>query len=141
MKNILSAICTKGLPKRDLKNANRVNFLALLWALTLMISTYLAQADMLDSAPTLIIAFVIHTVIGIAMLLSYKHFLTQLDELERKVQLDALALAVGIAIISFSSYSILAKAGTLPPLNSAYLIALIALTYMVGIIKGRLAYR
>ncbi|ACJ27024.1 Conserved hypothetical protein [Shewanella piezotolerans WP3] len=141
MKSILNAICAKGLPKRDLKNANRVNLFALLWALTLMLSTYLGETGVLDNTLLLIIAFAVHSMIGIAMLLTYKNFLTQLDEMERKVQLDALALAVGVAIISFSSYSILANTGTVPPLNSAYLIALIALTYMVGIIKGRLAYR
>ncbi|MFT5789879.1 MAG: hypothetical protein ACI8SJ_002000 [Shewanella sp.] len=141
MKKLLDALCIKGLPKRDVKNANRVNLLALMWALTLMISSYLAEEGMLDSPLTIAIAFGIHTIIGIAMLLSYQRFLIQLDEMERKVQLGALALAVGVAIISFSSYSILAKTGTLPPLNSSYLIALMALTYMVGIIKGRLAYR
>ena len=138
---IIEAICAKGLPKRDLKNANRVNLIALLWALTLMLSTYLSEIGMLESSLLLGIAVAVHSFVGISMLLSYKHFLTQLDEMERKVQLDALALAVGVAIISFSSYSILANTATVPPLNSAYLIALIALTYMVGIIKGRLAYR
>jgi len=141
MKSILNAICAKGLPKRDLKNAHRVNLFALLWALTLMISAYLGETGVLDNPALLVIAFAVHSMIGIAMLFTYKSFLTQLDEMERKVQLDALALAVGVAIISFSSYSILANTGTVPPLKSAYLIALIALTYMVGIIKGRLAYR
>ena len=75
------------------------------------------------------------------MVFSYRRFLIELDEMERKIQLDALALSVGVTIISFSSYSILDKNGILPELNSAYLIALMALTYMVGIISGRLRYR
>ena len=75
------------------------------------------------------------------MVFAYKRFLTELDEMERKIQLDALALSVGITIISFSSYSILDKNGILPELNSAYLIALMALTYIVGIIAGRIRYR
>ncbi|MCL1059430.1 hypothetical protein L2729_15770 [Shewanella gelidimarina] len=141
MNKLLEAICVKGLPKRDIKNANLVNLLALLWALTLLISTYLAEEGMLDSPVSIAIAFGIHSIIGIAMLLSYKRFLIQLDEMERKVQLGALALAVGVAIISFSSYSILETATAVPPLQTSYLIALMALAYMVGIIKGRLAYR
>ncbi|QQX80191.1 hypothetical protein JK628_22440 [Shewanella sp. KX20019] len=141
MKKILDTICVKGLPKRDIKNANLVNLLALLWAVSLLIGTYLAEEGVLDSPITIAIAFGTHTIIGIAMLLSYKRFLIQLDEMERKVQLGALALAVGVAIISFSSYSILESATTLPPLQTSYLIALMALAYIVGIIKGRLAYR
>ncbi|WP_299810897.1 hypothetical protein [uncultured Shewanella sp.] len=138
---IIEAICAKGLPKRDLKNANRVNLLALAWALTLMISTYLSENELLGSGILLILVFSIHTLIGIAMLVAYRHFLVQLDEMERKVQLDALALSVGVAIISFSSYSILENSAIVPPLNAAYLIVLITLTYIVGIIKGRISYR
>ncbi len=137
---ILDAICAKGLPKRDLKNANRVNLLALLWAATLMLSTYLTKGEQLNSV-ILAIVFSLHTLIGIAMLVSYRHFLIQLDEMERKVQLEALALSVGVTIISFSSYSIIENGAIVPPLNAAYLIALMALTYMVGIIKGRINYR
>ncbi|MCG9731464.1 hypothetical protein L1D44_16850 [Shewanella sp. Isolate13] len=138
---IIEAICAKGLPKRDLKNANRVNLLALFWALTLMISTFLSENELLSSGLLITLAFCIHTLLGIAMLASYRHFLVQLDEMERKVQLDALALSVGVAIISFSSYSILENNAIVPPLNAAYLIVLIALTYIVGIIKGRISYR
>ena len=137
---ILDAICAKGLPKRDLKNANRVNLLALLWAGTLKLSTYLTKGEQPNSI-FILGTFSLHTLIGIAMLVSYRHFLIQLDEMERKVQLDALALSVGVTIISFSSYSILENGAIVPPLNAAYLIALMALTYMVGIIKGRINYR
>lgn len=138
---IIEAICAKGLPKRDVKNANRVNLLTLFWALTLMISTFLSENELLNSGLAITLVFCIHTLIGIAMLTSYRHFLIQLDEMERKVQLNALALSVGIAIISFSSYSILENSAIVPPLNAAYLIVLIALTYIVGIIKGRISYR
>ncbi len=140
MKSILDAVCSKGLPQRDIKNANKVNLLAVLWALSLMITSYLSQQAWFTTIPVAI-AFLTHTVIGIAMVFSYRRFLIELDEMERKIQLDALALSVGVTIISFSSYSILDKNGILPELNSAYLIALMALTYIVGIISGRLRYR
>jgi len=139
MKSIFNALSSKGLPARDLKNANRVNLLAVLWVLSLLGTSLLSQYYSL-SALVITLAFITHTVIGIAMIFSYKHFLTQVDEMERKIQLDALALSVGVTIISFSSYSILAKNGILPELNSAYLITLMALTYIAGIVSGRLRY-
>ncbi|ABV38965.1 conserved hypothetical protein [Shewanella sediminis HAW-EB3] len=139
MKSIFNALCSKGLPARDLKNANRVNLLAVLWALSLLVGSLLSQYYSL-SVLVISLAFITHTVIGIAMVFAYKRYLTELDEMERKIQLDALALSVGVTIIGFSSYSILAKNGILPELNSAYLIALMALTYIAGIISGRLRY-
>ncbi|MBW8185096.1 hypothetical protein [Shewanella nanhaiensis] len=140
MKTILNAICSKNLPSRDIKNANKVNILALLWAISLILTSYLSTQAWFTEIP-IAIAFLLHTGIGITMIFSYRHFLIELDEMERKIQLDALALSVGVTIISFSSYSILDKNGILPELDSAYLIALMALTYMVGIISGRLRYR
>lgn len=106
-----------------------------------MISTYLSENELLGNGLLITLVFCIHTIIGIAMLVAYRHFLVQLDEMERKVQLDALALSVGVAIISFSSYSILENSAIVPPLKAAYLIVLITLTYIVGIIKGRISYR
>ena len=141
MKQIIDAICSKGLPLRDIKNANRVNLLALLWALSLGGTSWLAHQDYLTSNWILATCLLVHSALGIWMLLAFKHFLRQLDEMERKIQLDALALAVGVSIIGFSIYSILDLADLLPDLKAAYLVVLLALTYMLGIIKGRLNYR
>lgn len=141
MKQIIDAICSRGLPSRDIQNANRVNLLALLWALSLGGTSFLAHQGYLASTWVVVICFILHGAIGIWMLLAFKRFLRQLDEMERKIQLDALALAVGVSIIGFSLYSILDLADLLPDLKAAYLVVLLALTYMLGIIFGRLSYR
>lgn len=140
MKNIFKAIFCTNLPKRDIKNANRVNFLALLWALSLALITFAFKKNLIESNLLIGLTFLLHTAIGIFMVLSFKHMLKELDEMEKKIQLDALALSVGTTIICFSSYSLLAKANILPPLNSAYLIMLMALTYVAGIMIGRVRY-
>ena len=128
------------MPARDLKNANRVNLWGLAWAFSLLVVTYAAKQDWLDSILLISLAFLAHTAIGITMVLTFRHMLKELDEMEKKIQLDALALSVGITIICFSSYSLLAKAEVVPSLNSAYLVMLMALTYIAGIMIGRVRY-
>ncbi|WP_258405233.1 hypothetical protein [Shewanella mesophila] len=140
MKHIFNAICAKGLPARDLKNANKVNLLALLWVASLALSSYLLKQEPLSASWLVATLFVVHSTIGILMILAYKRFLTQLDEMERKIQLDALALAVGVTIVGFSSYSVLDLADMVPDLKASYVIVSIAVTYMVGIISGRVRY-
>lgn len=49
MKQIIDAICSRGLPSRDIQNANRVNLLALLWALSLGGTSFLAHQGYLAS--------------------------------------------------------------------------------------------
>ena len=75
------------------------------------------------------------------MILAYKRFLKELDEMERKIQLDALALSIGVTLVAFGGVSILEKAGMVPELEASHLIVLIALTYMAGIIVGRIRYQ
>jgi len=141
MNKIIDAIACKNLPPRDIKNANIVNIWALIWAATLALNSYLSEFDWFSSTLPTLSALVIHATIGIAMILAYKRFLKQLDELERKIQLDALALSVGLTIVGFSSYSILEKAAMVPDLKPYHLIVVLALTYSVGIIFGRIRYR
>lgn len=141
MSKIIDAIACKGLPARDIRNANLVNLWALAWAVTLALTSYLSDYGWYSSTIPTMIGFVIHTGIGLGMLFAYKRFLKNLDEMERKIQLDALAGSVGVTVICFSAYSILEKAGYLPDLKPSYLIVLISLTYMAGIIIGRVRYQ
>ena len=141
MSKIIDAIICKGLPARDIRNANLVNLWALAWAVTLALTSYLSDYEWYSSTTPTMIGFVVHTGIGIGMLLAYKRFLKNLDEMERKIQLDALASSVGVTVICFSAYSILEKAGFLPDLRPSNLIVLMAVTYMAGIIIGRVRYQ
>lgn len=141
MSKIINALACKGLPARDIRNANIVNMWALAWAATLLLTSFLSGYEWYSSTTPTMIGFVVHVGIGLAMFFAYRRFLKELDEMERKIQLDALASSVGITVIGFSAYSILEKAGFMPDLKPSYLIVLIALTYMAGIIIGRIRYQ
>jgi len=141
MSKFFDAIACKGLPARDIRNSNIVNMWALAWVTTLALTAFLSRYEWYSSTFPTMIGFVVHSGIGLAMFFAYKRFLRELDEMERKIQLDALASSVGMAVIGFSAYSILAKAGYVPELEPSYLIVLIALTYIAGVIIGRIRYQ
>ena len=141
MSKIIDAILCKGLPVRDIKNANRVNLLALLWAVTLLFSAFAKEYSWYHNTLAISITFIVHMAIGIVMVFSFRKFLKELDDLERKIQLDALALSVGVTIISFSGSSILSKAGVIEKLDQSSLIVVMSVGYMVGLIFGRIKYR
>jgi hypothetical protein len=140
MSKLFDAITNKGLPERDIKNAARANFWIVAWTLILVVSSIYVKYEEGGSLVPSIIAFSAITLIGIGMILSYRKMLKALDEMERKIQLDALALSVGVTIVGFGSYSILEKAGLLPDLSASYVIACMGFTYMVGLIAGRVRY-
>lgn len=141
MSKVFDAIACKGLPARDIRNANLVNLWIFAWAVTLAVISFLSQYEWYSSLLPIIIGFVVNTGIGIGLIFSYRRFLKDLDEMERKIQLESLALSVGVTLAGFSSYSILDKADILPTLDPAYLIIIMSFTYMAGLIIGRIRYR
>ena len=126
---------------RDIKNANIVNLWAFAWASSLLLVSFLSEYEWYAATWIISLGFIFHTGIGIKMIFAFKQFINQADELEKKIQLDALALSVGITIIVFSSYSILEKSANVPALTPAYLIVTISVAYIVGIIAGRRHFR
>jgi hypothetical protein len=141
MSKLKDAILCTNLPARDVKNSNILSAWALAWAASLGIIAFISRYEWYSAPLPITAAIVVNVGIGLGMILAYKHFLKELDELERKVQLDALALSVGVTLVVFGGYSILDKAGVAPALEASHLIMLIALTYIAGIIVGRIRYQ
>ena len=94
-----------------------------------------------NTLPT-ILGVLIHIGIGFGMIRVFKHYLLGLDELQRKIQLDAMALSLGVGIVVGASYELLEdiKLITFEP-EISHLIILMCLTYCVGIILGNRRYQ
>jgi hypothetical protein len=76
------------------------------------------------------------------MIRVFKQYLLGLDELQRKIQLDAMALTLGVGIVVGVSYELLEdiKLIAFEP-EISHLILLMCLTYCIGIILGNRRYQ
>ncbi|WP_192021621.1 hypothetical protein [Shewanella sp. WPAGA9] len=126
------------------RNANYTKKLAkwtAAWVVTLAIATFGPVLIWQQEAIT-ITAIVINFLVGIGMILANKHHLLSLDELQQKIQLNAMGLSLGVGLISGISYSTLSTTGVI---NShaeiSHLVIVMSLTYMVGIILGNRKYQ
>ena len=90
----------------------------------------------------IIIAVLVHIGLGLGMLRAFKQYLLGLDELQRKIQLDAMALSLGVGIVVGVSYELLEdiKLITFEP-EISHLIILMSLTFCIGIILGNRRYQ
>ena len=131
----------KGLVARDVKNAMIANVWIFAWAVSLMAISYFSTTEWYDSMFIIAAGLIVHLGIGLGMVLAFKRFLSQADELERKIQLDALALSVAVTIITFSTSSLLQKSSSLPELSPSYLIVAMSVAYCLGIIIGRKRFK
>ncbi len=111
------------------------------WTGTMVLADKAELYEWHSSALISILAIVINAGIGIGVIATFMRFLRELDELQRKIQLDALALSMGIGFVGSFSYSLLVTAKFITDAEISDVILLMTLTYVVGLIVGQLRYR
>jgi hypothetical protein len=80
--------------------------------------------------------------VGVGMILANKNYLAQLDDLQRKVQLDSMGITLGVALVAGVPFSVMDAYHLLPfHADIAYLLILMSLTFAVSNLYGTRRYR
>ena len=86
-------------------------------------------------------AILVNVAAGIGMIVANKQHLDGLDELQRKIQLEAMAIALGVGFVAGLAYSTLDVANVIAgDAEISFLVILISLTYIGGVLIGRRKY-
>ena len=112
------------------------------WVLTSALAVFGPKFFWAFNTTLTILGVLINLGIGFGMILANKRHLNGLDELMRKIQLEAMAISLGVGLVCGLSYELLEdiKLITFEP-EVSHLIMLMALTYMVGVIAGNRRYK
>ena len=112
------------------------------WVLTMALVSFGPKFIWNENTTITIIAILINLAIGIGVIFANKRHLNSLDELQRKIQLEAMSLALGVAVIFGLSYSMLDITNLISyDAEISHLVILIGLTYLGGTIIGNMRYR
>jgi hypothetical protein len=126
-------------PQGDRRNQRRVLLWALVWGLSFIAVTLGIKKEWFSFG--MILAGVTATsLLGIATVLAYRRFLQETDELRRKIEVEALALADGVGVIGGLTYWLLVVSGTAPATGFYFVFALMMVTHSVGVLIGRRRY-
>jgi hypothetical protein len=80
--------------------------------------------------------------IGAGMILANKRHLKGLDEMHQKIQLEAMALSLGVGLVVGLGYSNLDVTNLIATdAEISHLVILMALTYLGGVFAGMRKYR
>ena len=80
--------------------------------------------------------------VGVGMIIATKKYIIELDELQQKVYLNALAMTVGVATIVGIPYSMIDAYNVIPfKADIAHLVVLMGLTFFVSFLYGTWRYR
>lgn len=89
-----------------------------------------------------ILALALNLIVGAAMIIANKNHFADMDELQRKVHLDASGITLGVALVAGIGYSMMDSTNLISwDAEIAHLIILMSLTFMTSIIVGQGRYR
>jgi hypothetical protein len=124
------------------KNTLQLAYWTIAWLLTLALATFGRLYIWEDNTLLSFITIVINLIIGIGYIFANKHHLRGLDELQQKIQLEAMALSLSVGIVLGITYSQLAQAKIVHPnAEISNLIIIMGLTYGIGILLGNRRYK
>ncbi len=125
---------------RDLRNSLRMAAWTLAWGASWAAVARGIKDEWLPTGAPTVAATLVSLGIGLGMILAYRRFLRDADELQRKIQLDALAISLGISVVGSAAYSLLESAGTVADADTANVILLVAVTYSASVMLGQWRY-
>ncbi|MCC6585774.1 MAG: hypothetical protein IT168_03570 [Bryobacterales bacterium] len=80
--------------------------------------------------------------VGVGMILATKKYVTELDDLQQKIYLDALGITVGVGLIAGIPYSVMDSYHVMPfKADVAHIVILMAVTFSASCVYGSWRYR
>ncbi len=124
------------------KNVLHLGYWTGSWVTTMAIASFGQIYLWKDNTALTILFIAINTLVGIGMILMNRKYINDLDEMQRKVSLDAMAIALGVGVVGGLSYSMLDQANVIAfDAEIAHLVMLIGITYMIAIFVGNIRYK
>lgn len=112
------------------------------WVLTMALANFGPRFIWQSNESITILAIVINMVIGFGMILANRRHLRGLDEMHQKIQLEAMAVSLGVALVVGLSYSNLDITNVIAfDAEISHLVILMGLTYGLGVMLGMRKYR
>jgi hypothetical protein len=109
-----------------------------IWSLAFVVASYLLKRDLV-SGPARWGVAIFPTVLGIGSILVFQRFLSKADELQRKIQLEALAFGFGVGVIGSVGLELLQHAGS-PVFDVSSPMLLMVAAYALAIYSGTRRY-
>lgn len=130
------------LKARTKKNTYRILYWGIAWLVTTALVAFGPESLWAYNTSLTILAILINLGIGFGMILANKRHLKGLDDLQQKIQLEAMALSLGVGLVVGLSYEMLEDAHIIsfePEIS--HLIMFMSLAYIIGVKLGNRRYQ
>ncbi|MGH7570668.1 MAG: hypothetical protein ACREMK_02355 [Gemmatimonadota bacterium] len=125
---------------RDSRNRLRVLWVSLIWAVSFVAGAQLIKRDLLPAGPVSWVVAALPSAIAVLVLIAYARFLREADELQRMIQLKALALGFGGGFFAIAGLSLFERLGV-HWLDMGDSLVVMPVLYSIGVVLGQWRYR
>lgn len=127
---------------RDLRNRRAVLLWSLAWSISWVGVTWALKSGWLASGAPGFVAALVSSCLGIGQALAYRCFLNEADEVQRKIEMEALALGFGVGVVGGMAYWLLELSGAVAASKTdlLYVLAVALMTYSAGVLLGKRRY-
>lgn len=126
---------------RSKRNLVRLAIWTGAYLVTMVIAAFGPHLLWETNAALTVIAILLTLGTGIGMIVANIHHLKTLDEMMQKIQLEAMALSLGVGVIGGLSYSLMDTANLITfDAEIGHMVLLISFTYLLAIVVGYRRY-
>ena len=129
-----------GTSPRDRANQRRILWTTLAWAISFVGVSQAIKTGTLARGPMAWALALVPAALGFVVVFVYSRFLRDADELQRLIQLNALALGFGGGLFTFYAYRVFERLGA-PPIGLEDATLIMIALYILGVILGGRRYR
>lgn len=114
----------------------------ILWLLTVAIPAFGPALIWGDNHLISSLAILLNVGVGAGMIMANIHHLKTQDEMMQKVQLEAMGISLGVALVGGIAYSLLDTTDVIPfDAEISYLVMIISITYLVSVFINLRRYK
>ena len=126
---------------KTIKNTRNLGVWTLAWVLSMALASF-GPKFLWDNDKTIsLLAIILNLAMGYMMIRANMKFLNGLDELQRKLQIDAMAVSLGIGVVGGLGYSLLDQTNIIPwDAEISFLVMLIGVSYFVTLLINQKRY-
>jgi hypothetical protein len=125
---------------QDRRNWKRVIVALVTWAVAFLGVTYAVKRELLPAGPILWLVAALPSGLMLVVLFAYGRYLREADELQRTVQLQALALGFGATWLALCGYPLFERLGA-PAVDAGDYVIVMSVFYALGHLLGWRRYR
>ena len=122
---------------RQKRNTQRLALWTAAWVLTMAVATFGPTFIWVGNKLLSVIAIGVNLAVGAGMIIANKRHLLGLDEMQQRVQLEAMGITLGVGLVAGLGYSLLDITDVIAvDAEIAFLVILMSLTYLTALVTG-----